>query len=223
MAVVRFEGRKKNDPKLLAYGFQPNGDALSLCRDLADGQMRLDLSVHADGSLTSKVTDTATDEEYVLHLVPDAAGSFVGRVRNDYQTVLDDVCASCYDFLSFGDGQAKALADYVKGRYRASLEFLWGNSPDAAIWRRDDNRKWFGIMMVVSRRKLGFDSDERVAVMNFKHDAKQDGTITDGAKYFPAYHMSKVHWVTVVLDGSVPTEELTARLDRSYELAKKKG
>lgn len=223
MAVVRFEGRKKNDPKLLAYGFQSKGETLSLCRDLADGQMRLDLVVRADGSLISKVTDTATDEEYVLHLVPDAAGSFVGRVRADYQSVLDDICAHCYDFVAFGDGQAKALADYVKRQYGASLEFLWDNSPDAAIWRRDDNRKWFGIMMVVPRRKFGFDSDERVAVMNFKHDAKQDGAITDGQIYFPAYHMSKVHWVTVILDGSVPIEELTARIDRSYELAKKKG
>jgi predicted DNA-binding protein (MmcQ/YjbR family) len=34
----------------------------------------------------------------------------------------------------------------------------------------------------------------------------------------PGYHLSKRHWNTITLDGSVPDAELTAMLDHSYEV-----
>lgn len=34
----------------------------------------------------------------------------------------------------------------------------------------------------------------------------------------PGYHMNKRHWNTVILDGSVPDEELLDLVDHSYEL-----
>jgi predicted DNA-binding protein (MmcQ/YjbR family) len=33
----------------------------------------------------------------------------------------------------------------------------------------------------------------------------------------PGYHMNKKHWNTVVLDGSIPTNEVLAMIDHSYE------
>ncbi|MBC8570323.1 MmcQ/YjbR family DNA-binding protein [Zongyangia hominis] len=34
----------------------------------------------------------------------------------------------------------------------------------------------------------------------------------------PAYHMNKVHWNSVILDGSVPEEEIESMITHSYEL-----
>ncbi|TYB40162.1 MmcQ/YjbR family DNA-binding protein [Actinomadura chibensis] len=34
----------------------------------------------------------------------------------------------------------------------------------------------------------------------------------------PGYHLNKRHWNTVVLDGSVPDDELLELIDQSYEL-----
>ena len=223
MASVRFEGRKENRQKLLACGFEARGDRMFLCRDLADGQMRLDLTVESDGTVTTAVTDVATDEEYVLHLVPEASGAFVGRVRAEYQAVLDELCERCFDFSAFTAGQSRKLVEFAHENYGEELEFLWDDTPDCAIWRRSDNRKWYGLLMVISKRKFGLDTDERIEVLNFRHNAEKDGKIVDGQRYFPAYHMNKTHWVSALLDGSVPTEELTARRERSRALALKKG
>ena len=33
----------------------------------------------------------------------------------------------------------------------------------------------------------------------------------------PGYHLNKRHWNTVVLDGSVPAEELAELIDHSYD------
>lgn len=35
----------------------------------------------------------------------------------------------------------------------------------------------------------------------------------------PGYHMNKKHWNTVVLDGSVPDDEVLVMLEQSYQLA----
>jgi predicted DNA-binding protein (MmcQ/YjbR family) len=37
----------------------------------------------------------------------------------------------------------------------------------------------------------------------------------------PGYHMNKLHWNTVVLDGSVPVGEIKRMIDRSYALVVK--
>ena len=34
----------------------------------------------------------------------------------------------------------------------------------------------------------------------------------------PGYHLNKKHWNTIVLDGTVPTREIRAMIDRSFEL-----
>jgi predicted DNA-binding protein (MmcQ/YjbR family) len=48
---------------------------------------------------------------------------------------------------------------------------------------------------------------ERAIELRERYDAVQ-----------PGYHMNKKHWNTVVLDGSIPTQELRAMIDHSYDL-----
>ena len=40
---------------------------------------------------------------------------------------------------------------------------------------------------------------------------------------FPAYHMSKTCWISVLLDGSVSDETLSFLIDVSFELTSKKS
>ena len=38
----------------------------------------------------------------------------------------------------------------------------------------------------------------------------------------PAYHMNKVHWNSILLDGSIPDEEIKAMIRTSYTLTRPK-
>jgi predicted DNA-binding protein (MmcQ/YjbR family) len=38
----------------------------------------------------------------------------------------------------------------------------------------------------------------------------------------PAYHLNKAHWNSVILDGTVPEEEIQEMIGQSYALTKKK-
>ncbi|MEZ0117554.1 UNVERIFIED_ORG: putative DNA-binding protein (MmcQ/YjbR family) [Heyndrickxia coagulans] len=39
----------------------------------------------------------------------------------------------------------------------------------------------------------------------------------------PAYHLNKEHWNSIILDGTVPEEEICDMIRQSYHLTKKKG
>ena len=39
----------------------------------------------------------------------------------------------------------------------------------------------------------------------------------------PGYHMNKKHWNTITVDGSIPTKEILAMIDHSYELVAPKS
>ncbi len=37
----------------------------------------------------------------------------------------------------------------------------------------------------------------------------------------PGYHMNKKHWNTIIIDGSLPDEEIVTMIDDSYDLVVK--
>ena len=38
------------------------------------------------------------------------------------------------------------------------------------------------------------------------------------ASVLPAYHLNKTHWNSIVLDGTIPEEDIHRMIDESYEL-----
>ena len=65
--------------------------------------------------------------------------------------------------------------------------------------RHTDNRKWYAIVMKVSRRKFGFDCDEVIDVVNLKLPTEMFGSFDAADGVYPAYHMNKLHWISVLL------------------------
>ena len=123
---------------------------------------------------------------------------------------------SQYDFQS---PQAHAIIDYVREQYGDELEFLWENFPRDAIWRNPVTRKWYGLLMAVSRRKLGQDADDEVEIIDLLFSRHEAPDFVAGNKnVLPGYHMNKNNWITIVLDGSMATEQILALLDQSYRL-----
>ena len=121
----------------------------------------------------------------------------------------------------FKSEQAKDIISYIKNTYGDELEYLWQKFPNNAVVRRCDNKKWYAAILTISRKKLGFDSDETVEIIDLRLNPEEMETTVDNIKYFPGYHMNKKHWITLCLDGTVHTKEIFARIDNSYKLAKK--
>ncbi len=172
-----------------------------------------------DGEVSTAINDVETGEEYTLFLVEDAIGSFVGKIRDEYQQKLADVARHCFFKDVFSSSFEKSLLEYISHRYECELEFLWDKTPTNAILRRKDTNKWFGAMMIVDAKKLGIEGGVQ-HVINVHLPLDTVSQIVNGKNILPAYHMSKKSWVTILLDGTIPLEQLKEYVDISYTMAK---
>ena len=111
----------------------------------------------------------------------------------------------------------RKIIDYIKKRYKAEPEHLWRSYPDYIVFRHSDNNKWFGIIMDVSRDKLGLDGDDRVDIIDVKvEDPFLRDMLIQQPGYLPAYHMNKGSWITVLLDGTVSFEDVCGMVDEGF-------
>ena len=92
---------------------------------------------------------------------------------------------------------------------------------ETAVFRHADNRKWFALSMQVSRRKFGLDSDEVIDVVNLKLPTEMFGSFGAAEGVYPAYHMNKLHWISVLLPDA-PDDIVQFLLNASFEVTKSK-
>ena len=217
---MNFKNKTYNEEKLIKFGFKPSGNKLVYSTSISEGQFKLTVTVDKSGEVETELFDSEAEEVYTLHLVTEACGEFVGKVRTEYEKVLESIAEKCFDSGIFGGQCTKKVLDYALKKYGDEPEFLWEKYPDAAVLRRKDNRKWYALFMTVSKAKLGLDDDEPAEIIDLRFDVEKLPEAVDGERYFPGYHMNKKHWITMLLDGSVPLEELLGHLDNSYRSAK---
>ena len=104
-----------------------------------------------------------------------------------------------------------------------------GTSPDypfdedfeTAVLRHADNRKWYAIVMRVSRSKFGLDSDEVIDVVNLKLPTEMFGSFGAADGVYPAYHMNKLHWISVLLPDA-PEDVVQFLTNVSFEATRAK-
>lgn len=106
---------------------------------------------------------------------------------------------------------------FAAEQYGTKPEHLWARTPDAAVLRHP-NGKWYGIVMQVSKAKLGLPDETVCDVLNVKCDPVMIGSVLLQKGFFPAYHMNRSYWVSILLDGSVETARVTAAMQASYAL-----
>lgn len=90
--------------------------------------------------------------------------------------------------------------------------------PNYAVFRHNDNKKWFALIMDVPKTKLGLSENDVLEVVNFKCSPLLLHTFLDEKGFFPAYHMNKACWITVALDGSVADDKIKMLSDVSFNL-----
>lgn len=206
--------------KLVEYGFVKSGDAYEYHVPILDGQFEMAVRIKLDGSYETQVVDSFTQEPYTLHLNDETVGQFVGKVREAYIDILTDISKKCFFRDVFCSAHAKLAIEYAIKKYGDSLEFLWENFPKDAVFRRKDTQKWYGVMMALNVNKLGLAGDEEADVLVLRIRPENLEEQIDNKAYFPAYHMNKKKWFTVLLDCVDDEKELFRLIDDSYALAK---
>ena len=111
--------------------------------------------------------------------------------------------------------------EYCLDTYGTSPDYPFDEDFETAVFRHIDNRKWFALSMQVSRRKFGFDRDEVIDVVNLKLPTEMFGSFGAFDGVYPAYHMNKLHWISVLLPEA-PDDVVQFLVNVSFEATKDK-
>lgn len=111
--------------------------------------------------------------------------------------------------------------EYCLNAYGTLPDYPFDEDFETAVLRHSDNRKWYAIVMRVSRRKFGIDSDEVIDVVNLKLPTEMFGSFGAADGVYPAYHMNKLHWISVLLPDA-PDDVVQFLTNASFEATKSK-
>lgn len=207
--------------KLIEYGFALKDDKYIYEKVLSNNHFKVIIEITKDMQI-SKVIDLEVNDEYILVDVPGASGNYVGKIREEYNNILDDFIYKSTKIDIFKNEQTKNIIKYIKDKYHDDLEYLWEKSPDAAIWRNKSNSKWYGLLMKIPENRLGIDSDNIVEIIDLRYPKDNIMDILRKKNIYPGYHMNKKSWITIKLDNSIDTNEICKLIDLSYEISMQK-
>ena len=115
------------------------------------------------------------------------------------------------------------LKEHIFDAYSVEPDHPFAMDDVISVYRHSDNRKWFALTMRIPYRTLGISKDGDVDVLNIKCDPILIGSLRGRPGFYPAYHMNKDKWITILLDGSADSADIIPLLAMSYELTASKA
>ncbi len=113
--------------------------------------------------------------------------------------------------------QRQRIESHILEKYGTPPEHLWERWPDYSVFRHPASRKWYAAVLRAPGRALDLESGREFEVINLKCGPILLGSLLTEPGLFPAWHMSKTSWVSVLLDGTVPDEKLFTLIEFSYD------
>ncbi|MFI3124699.1 MmcQ/YjbR family DNA-binding protein [Streptococcus suis] len=206
-------------PSLIPFGFILSNNRYTYREVFMEGQFEAVVEVDEAGQLSSYVWDCEMEEVYTAHLVTAPAGAFVGQVRESYQSILTRVEEACCVALPFSKDQSNRIAQLIKVKWGDLPDYPFAKSPETGAFRHPSNNKWYALVTQVKRGQLDGSADqELVEIVNLKVDGREIAELLSQSGIYPAYHMSKKTWVSVLLDETVEEQMVFALLEKSRYL-----
>lgn len=112
------------------------------------------------------------------------------------------------------------LFSWCRQQYGTEPDYPWADRN--AVLRHRDTGKWYGAVLEVRRDRLGMQGEELVDVLNVKGDPVLIGSLRMQPGFLPAYHMNKENWISILLDGTAPEEQMKNLIEMSYHMTDKK-
>ena len=204
-----------NSKLAIAYGFSKVRDYYILQSDIDMENFNVIVKIGKD-SFEVNVIELPFNEEYVLFNVSDSKGKFVSKIRKKVNELIDDIVKNCFKSLDY----RKILLDYVKEKYGTIPEEPWEDNNHATI-KTTNSKKWYGIFIYLPYKTLGLDKSGKIDVLNVKLNPELIESLIDKKHFFPAYHMNKKYWITILLDSDMDLDLIKSLIDESFKLVEK--
>ena len=113
---------------------------------------------------------------------------------------------------------------YAKDKYGIQPEMLPFSHEEYEILRHPDTGKWFAVFIVKERSSFGLAGDGTAEILCVKlKDKLFADFLMQQPGYLRGYPSKTWNWLSVVLDGTVPSEDICQWLDESFSATKSKA
>lgn len=110
------------------------------------------------------------------------------------------------------------IISYAREKYATDPEYLWQKTPDAFILRNSKNKKWYVLVMRVKKSVLISGAVGFTDIINLKCEPVTRECLLAEGRCFPAYHMNKKYWISIMLDDNIDFQILFNLIDESYNI-----
>lgn len=211
-----FKRAKINLKSLKPYGFIKTKNIWKYEKEFMDGKFLALIEVNNDGIIKGKVIDRENEEEYLPMTVKVSGSAFAGIVKSHYEDILDDIKEKCAVSEHFLFPQSNRIAELILEKYNVKPDFPWKDYDTFGVFRNSDTNKWFALIMNIDKSKLIKKEKGEVDVINLKLDKDEITELIQKKGYYPAYHMNKKNWITLILDETLTDLTIMGHIDESY-------
>ncbi len=216
-----FQRYSPNFSKLLKFGFKKNKGIYHYEQFFKNNEFKAIIKI-SNSKISGTIYDVENDDEFLPIKASDKYGSFVSEVKEEYKNILINIRENCFEENYFISSQANRIAKLIIEKYNDTPEFMWEKFPTYGVFKNKNTNKWYGIIMNISKKKLGEDSDAPVEIINIKLDKEKIQTLINKKGYYPAWHMNKTSWITLSLDEKISDDEILNHIEESYSYTIKK-
>lgn len=216
MKIIDVEEYNFSKEKLLQFGFKEEAEKLIYRKEILDNSFLIEIEF-IDGQFLIEVYDLEYDEIYSLFSVDSAVGETVQNIREHVEKLLSSI-------LGLADESGKIsseIINYCNNKYGENHVNPFKKHPDILAFVNEKN-KWYALFLDVAYSKLNKNTDitTKVKILNVKYPTDNILDIINNKNIFPAYHMNKKHWISIVLDKNIKLETIKELIDISYSLVK---
>ena len=216
MKIIDVEKYNFSKEQLKGFGFTEEAEKLIYREEILDSSFLIEI-VFVNNQLTIEVYDLEFDEIYSLFSVDSAIGETVQNIRESVEEILSSI-------LGLADESGKitsGVIDYCNNKYDENNVNPFKKHPDILAFVNEKN-KWYALLSDVEYNKLNKNTDitTKVKILNVKYPTDRILEIIDNKNIFPAYHMNKKHWISIVLDKNIEFKTIKELIDISYSLVK---
>ncbi len=211
-----FKNYKIDFNKLSKYGFIKENNLYKYYKNIMNDTFKIYIEINNEGIIKGKIYDLYSKEEYTNFRIKNNTGSFVEQVRYEFKNVLEDIRNNCFYINPFKYEQTNRILNLIKQKYDDEPQFEWEKFPSFATFKNKYSKKWYAIIMNIDKNKLEKKGIGEIEIIDIKLNPIEVQELLKQKGFYPAYHMNKKNWITIISDDTLSDNKIMDLIDKSY-------
>lgn len=186
---------------------------------ILDNTFKAVVKISKEGEISGTVYDLENDDEFLPLRIENNEGSFAAKVRSEYEKFLTDIRDKYFIKNRFIYPQSNRITQLIFKKYGNEPEFLWEKFDGSGIFRNPESKKWYAAILDVEGSKIKRGKSGIIEVLDIKLNPEEIQELLLQKNFYPAYHMNKKSWITIILDESLSDKCIMDFIEKSHKLS----